>query len=64
MDEIKRLVDKIRSNPEKFKDKNVIIGLGDDKEADILFMAGNPYILTQMLEVFVKDLQVREERMN
>ena len=64
MDEIKRLADKIRSNPEKFKDKNVIIGLGDDKEADILFMAGNPYILTQMLEVFVKDLQVREERMN
>ncbi len=64
MDEIKRLADKIRSNPEKFKGKNVIIGLGDDKEADILFMAGNPYILTQMLEVFVKDLQVREERMN
>ncbi len=66
MDDIKELAKKIKANPEKYKDKNVIIGLGDNEKADILFMCGNPFILAEMLEVFIEDLKDKErkEQMN
>lgn len=66
MDEIKELAEKIRRNPEKYKGKNVIIGLGDNEKADVLFMAGDPTVLAQMLGAFINDLrkESREEYLN
>lgn len=64
MDEIKELAKKIRRNPKKYKGKNVIIGLGDNEKADVLFMAGDPTILAQMLGTFINDLRKREEYLN
>lgn len=66
MDEIKELAEKIRRNPEKYRGKNVIIGLGDNEKADVLFMAGDPSILAQMLGAFINDLrkESREEYLN
>ena len=64
MEDIKKLADEIRKNPEQFKGKNVIIGLGDDEKADILFMCGNPLVLTEMLQVFIDDLKPRKEIKN
>lgn len=66
MDEIKELAEKIRRNPEKYKGKNVIIGLGDNEKADVLFMAGDPSILAQMLGAFINDLrkESRKEYLN
>lgn len=66
MDEIKELAEKIRRNPEKYKGKNVIIGLGDNEKADVLFMAGDPTILAQMLGAFINDLrkESRKEYLN
>ena len=66
MDEIKELAEKIRRNPEKYKGKNVIIGLGDNEKADVLLMAGDPTILAQMLGAFINDLrkESRKEYLN
>lgn len=64
MDEIKELAEKIRRNPKRYKGKNVIIGLGDNEKADVLFMAGDPSILAQMLGTFIDDLREREEYLN
>lgn len=56
MDEIKKLAERIKRNPEKYKDKNVIIGLGDDTKAELLFMCGTPETLAKMLGAFIEDL--------
>lgn len=62
MDEIKKLADKIRKNPENYLGKNIIIGLGDNEKADVMFMAGDPSVLAQMLGAFIDDLRKGAEK--
>ena len=64
--DVKMLAEEIRRNPEKYKDKNVIIGIADEEKAELLFMCGTPKTLTMMIGAFLDDLEkkAREEYLN
>ena len=64
--DVKKFAEEIRRNPEKYKDKNVIIGIADEEKAELLFMSGNPSILARMIGAFLDDLEkkTREEYLN
>lgn len=66
MDEIKALAERIKRNPERYKDKNIIIGLGDDTKAELLLMSGTPETLVKMLGAFIEDLtdKAKEKYLN
>lgn len=66
MEEMKKLAEAIRQNPEILNGKSIILALADEKEADLIFMAGTYPALIQVMQVLIDDLSHRaaEEYLN